>query len=276
MRTRTITRVALWLCAFLPVAQSSAATQPPKANASPKSQVQQTSRGCGSPNIHDNSGQIGIGVTCQYITVMGRGTHMNSLEINQERLLLAKNPTELRITDAYLRAWLPDDRRISLTLEFENPRDIPIPEIEVDFLDPDSGDTIASLKPIPFVQSQVYREAGSQKFSMDAKSKTALPVAFLDEIVKRQIRDPEMCAIDASLTSKSPSFDARADDLEPPVDGARSVQYLSLLVRMRFKSIFEQQMTVTRWIWVVYGKGTEGMQFWYPSKRKWSGLVCVS
>lgn len=234
-------------------------------------QVQQSSSGCGSPNIGENSGRIQMTVSCQKITVLRKRARLNSLEINQERLLLAQNPTELRITKAYLQPWLPDGQRTSLTLEFENPRNLPIPEIEIDFLDPESGASIPTLKPIPFTQSQVYREVGSHKFSLAAGAKTALPVAFLDEIIGRQSHDPDLCAFDAALTMDTPTRDVSIDTRT----GFYRTQTQSLLVRIRFKSIFEQQLSSTQWVWILYGKGSEGMQFWYPSEKRWRDLACV-
>jgi hypothetical protein len=240
-----------------------------------KPQVQQSSSGCGSPNVIENSGRIQMRVLCQKITVLGQKTRMSSLEINQERLLLAQNPTELRITKAYLQPWLPDDQRTSLTLEFENPRNIPIPEIEIDFLDPESGASIPTLKPIPFTQSKVYREVGSHKFSLAAGAKTALPVAFLDEILGRQPLDPDLCAYDAALTLDKPLTEVHLDSLEQPHVGTIETQNRSLLVRARFKSIFQQQLSSTQWVWILYGKGSDGMQFWYPSEKRWGKLACV-
>ncbi|MGN6828921.1 hypothetical protein [Paucibacter sp. M5-1] len=273
MRLRTVTRGVLSLIASLSVHAPNAAAEPTKLSPVGKPRVQQSSHGCASPNITDNSGHIQIGVTCQNITILGQRNRMSSLEINQERLLLAQNPTEVRVTGAYLQSWLPDSDRISLTLEFENPRNIPIPEIEIDFLDPKSGPSIPMLKPIAFTPSQVYREVGSHKFSLAAGGKTALPVAFLDEIAARHSSDPDMCAFDAALSLEPPALDSQAR--MRPSSGAKQTRYLPLLLRVRFKSIFEQRQSSTRWVWIVYGRGSEGMLFWYPSKKSWNSLVCA-
>ena len=249
------------------------ATNPgtPTANPAPVvRQIQQSSTGCGSANITENSGQIQVAVQCQKVIVVGLKTHMTSLEINQERLLLAQNPTELRITNASLRRWLPDGQRMSLSLEFENPRDIPVPEIEIDFLDPDSGGSIPLLKPMPFSQSEVYREVGSHKFALGAHGKTTLPVAFLDEIVRRQPPNSGLCAFDAALTSDEPIADPGQ-----PKGSSSSIKHQALLVRARFKTIFDQQVSFTQWVWVVFGQGSEGRQFWYPSKQRWDTLNCA-
>lgn len=235
-----------------------------------KPRVKQSSSGCASPNIDSNSGHVQIAVDCSKITAVKLNTHMSSLEINQERLLLAKNPTELRITNAYLQHWLPDGQRISLTLEFENPRDIPIPEIEIDILDPKSGASIPTLEPFPFTRSQVYREAGSNKFSLAAGGKTSLPIAFLDEIIASQSIGSDFCAFDAALSLDRPTSDPSLPDI-----GWGLVLYRSLLVRVRLKSIFNQRLSSTQWVWITYGRGDYGMQFWYPSKKLSGTLTCI-
>lgn len=275
MRLRNVVTMALPLIVALSAHALSGATMPKKASTVAAPHVQQSSSGCASPNIYENSGQIQIRVTCPQISVLRSSTRMSSLEINQERLLLAQHPTELRITNAYLQSWLPDGQRMSLTLEFENPRDIPIPEIEIDFLDPASGASIPTLKPIPFTRSNVYREVGSDKFSLAAGEKTALPVAFLDEIVDRHSLDLDLCAFDAAVTLNSPVSDRLANSPFPANVGASRIKYKSLLVRARFKSIFDQQLSSTQWVWIVYGQGSDGMRFWYPSKKRWDTLTCA-
>ena len=266
---------ALSLIVVLSAHALSGSTASAKASAVAEPQIQQSSSGCGSANISTNSGQIQIKVSCRKITVMRAKTRMNSLEINQERLLLAQNSTELHITNAYLQHWLPDGQRMSLTLEFENPRDIPIPEIEIDFLDPESGASISTLEPIPFTRSKVYREAGSHKFSLASGGKTALPVAFLDEIINRKSLGSDLCAFDVALTLDPAASYMPPDNLVRPYASSGQVQHEALLVRARFKSIFDQQLSSTQWVWIVYGQGSDGMQFWYPSKKRWGTLTCA-
>ncbi len=247
-------RAAIAMALSLGLTAYSWATEPTNTPKAPKPQVSQSSAGCASPNVGENSGRLQIAVDCRRIWVLDSKAHMNSLEVNEERLLLAKNPAEVRITNAYLRAWLPDGGRMSLTLEYENPRDLPIPEIEVDFLDPASGKSIPTLKSIPFTLSEVYREIGTHKFSLEAGGTTALPAAFLDEIVQRQHHLPDMCPYDASVTGDAASSDAKPHDVAQSDAGAPTVERSPLLVRIRLKSIFELPQTSTRWVWIVYGK----------------------
>jgi hypothetical protein len=267
--------MSLSLFASLPVNALSGVEAYIKATTVAEPQVKQSSSGCGSPNISENSGKIQIEVSCRKVTVLRPKARMSSLEINQERLLLAQNPTELRITNAYLQRWLQDDQRISLTLAFENPRSIPIPDIEIDFLDPESGVSISALKPIPFTRSQLYREVGSYKFTLGAGEKTALPVAFLDEISERWPIASGLCAFDAALTLEPPASVLPPYNSIGPDSGSSHTQHQALLVRARFKSIFEQQLSFTQWVWIVYAQGSDGMQFWYPSKKRWGALACV-
>lgn len=276
MRSRNVITMALSLIVALSAHALSGAKASIKASPVAESKVQQSSSGCASPNINENSGMIQIMVLCPMVTILRPKTQMNSLEINQERLLLAQNPTELRITNAYLQRWLPDGQRMSLTLEFENPRGIPIPEIEIDFLDPESGASFSTLKPIPFTRSQVYREAGSYKFSLAAGAKTALPVAFLDEIVDRRSVDSSVCAFDAALTLDRPASDTSSNNPVQPNLGWSQTQHQALLVRARLKSIFDQQLSLTQWVWIVYGQDRDGKKFWHPSKQRWDTLTCVS
>ena len=275
MRSRNVIITALSLIAALSAHALSGATASQKAAKVAEAQIQQSSSGRCSPNISGNSGQIQISLSCPEPVALRPKARMTSLEINQERLLLAQNPTELRITNAYLQSWLPDRERMSLTLEFENPRGIPIPEIEIDFLDPESGASIPMLKPIPFTRSQVYREAGSNKFSLVAGGKTALPVAFLDEIIDRHSPGTGLCAFDAAVTLDAPASDRLTNNSLQPNAGASRIRYKSLLVRARFKSIFNQQFSSTHWVWIVYGQGSDGAQFWYPSKKIWNTLNCA-
>jgi hypothetical protein len=271
MRSQAFITMALSLILAQSAFATGRATGDTKAPTVAKSQVRQSSSGCGSPNIGENSGRLQVQVSCQMVTVLGLRTRMSSLEIHQDRLLLAKNPTELRITNAYLRSWLPDHGRVSLTLEFENPRDIPIPEIEVDFLDPRSGSSIPKLKPIRLTPSGVYREIGTRKFSLAAGGKAALPVAFLDEIARD---GQDGCPFDAAVTGDPPpSKEAPSDPAHP--NSASQTGYQALLVRTRFKTIFDQEVSSTSWIWIVHGQGSDGAQFWYPSEKRWGKLICA-
>nr|CBA28129.1 hypothetical protein Csp_A05740 [Curvibacter putative symbiont of Hydra magnipapillata] len=131
------------------------------------------------------------------------------------------------------------------------------------------------LKPIPFTRSQVYREAGSNKFSLAAGGKTALPVAFLDEIIDRHSPGTGLCAFDAAVTLDAPGTDRFTNNSLQSNIGASRIRYKSLLVRARFNSIFNQQLSSTYWVWIVYGQGSEGSQFWYPSKKVWNPLTCA-
>lgn len=275
MRSHKVIIMALSLGVALSAHAFNGATARQKAETAAEPRVRQSSSGRCSPNITANSGRTEVTLSCPEIIVLGPKTRMSSLEINQERLLLAKNPTELRITNATLESWLADGQRLSLTLEFENPGGIPIPEIEIDFLDPVSGDSFSKLKAIPFTRSKVYREAGSHKFSLPAGGKTALPVAFLDEIVARQSLGSDLCAFDAAITLDSPASDTAPKNPARPDFGSSLVRHQPLLMRARYKSIFDQQLSFTRWVWIVYGQGSDGMQFWYPSKKRWGPLTCA-
>ncbi|WP_407714706.1 hypothetical protein ACJJWD_00095 [Comamonas testosteroni] len=265
----SLTTVALSLVAAFSIPIWGHAAQPAKHSTT---QQQKSSSGCGgSPNVIDNSGHIQINVTCHMINAWSTKNRMNSLEINQERLLLAKNPTELRITGTTFQRWLSDNGRISLTLEFENPRDIPIPEIEIDFLDPNSGASIPELKPLALTRSQVYREIGTNKFSLAAGTKTSLPVAFLDEIVEKQLINSGFCVFDTALKSESGSGEALFDN-----PGHSSTVGRTVLMRARLKSIFGQELVSTQFLWIFYGKGSDGKKFWYPGKQHWDALTCVN
>lgn len=269
---RTYCNLALLLFTAYSANATSGATNGAKDIPARNLNVVQSSTGDCTTNIGEVSGKVQVTTSCNkyYVKNLNSKAKLNVLEIHQDQLMLAQHPTELRISRAYLRPWLGDFGRASLTLQFENPRDIPIPEIEIDLLDPKSGSSIPALKPRPLTQSSTYREIGSHKFGLLAGGKTDLPVAFLDEVTNPQYLEAGKCAFDAALTLDRPS------DLPSEISpGHQSFSYDALLVRARYKTIFGQEVSSTRWIWIVYGQGSEGQKFWYPSETRWNTLTCI-
>lgn len=223
-------------------------------------------------------------IDCSVKNIYAVRKTVSPYERDLHTLLLSQNPTKFEITAVDLSSWLEDGGRTSLNVTFANPRNIPIKSLSVDVLNPKSGASFVTLRPLDLARSRIFQLTNSTDVSIPANGSTKLPVAFLGELQEKlhDVSDA-YCAFDASVDTNSKSDDkdfqeATSSSLRkrPLERGASSRTLFSgVLLRIKTTSIFEQKLVSYVWVFVRYADKGSTAELWYPSKKVMASLRCV-
>lgn len=247
--------------------------------------VKAKSEGCGNVTIGAvDHGKLSATnqIDCRVIHNYAVRKSVSPYERDMHRILLAKNPTEVVLTNASFSPWLDDGDRVSLNVELSNPRDLPVRAVRADLLNALSGPSFWKLKKFSVDRSQIYRTLGSETINIAAGSSVKLPVAFVDEFLMKVSQAPEgFCIYDASITAndqfseeyqKQSIAQLMSDEKN---SGMASVVTRGIPLRISMESIFEQKLVSHTWVFVAYANKASTAKIWYPSKKKFDTLRCI-
>lgn len=241
--------------------------------------------GCGNAAIGSSSGgHLNMQIDCSVKNIYAVRKTVSPYERDLHTLLLSQNPTEFKITAVDLSSWLEDGGRTSLNITLANLRNIPIKSLSVDVLNPKSGASFVTLRPLDLARSRIFQLTNSTDVSIPANGSTKLPVAFLGELQEKlhDVSDA-YCAFDASVDTSSKSDgkdfqEATSSSLrKQPLEGGASSRTLfsGVLLRIKTTSIFEQKLVSYVWVFVRYADKSSTAELWYPNKKVMAPLRCV-
>lgn len=220
------------------------------------------------------------------------GEHFSSA---QEAFLVAAHPTTVEIAALRFMTWFEDQGMPFFTATLSNQSDVPAIAASVDVLDLTSGASYPALSPLKVKQSGVFLRLGSKAISIGAGKSADYPLFSVQDLLN--VVQPDVprsyCPYDASISlinnlerlqamprEKPQALVERTDDSPQadigPIIMGRPTKEIGLLLRLQYRTIFNQQVTAYATVFVDYADTRVEGNVWYPSTKTYAALRCVT
>lgn len=220
-------------------------------------------------NIYRNTQNIGTQINYpQYAPSPDSSTDKRDrLAIFQERYLVATNPTELIVKSVDVESWLGDTEQF-VTVEVENPSNIPANKLKISIIKPDTDDH--KSRSIAFKPSKALTAGHADRIIKNGlflpqKASIKLPIGSISQLIQSievsppggytflgvgqtNVMPPELC--DGS--SRQP----HQAGINGSNSSTRAVEYAStpLAVALKYETIFDQHLVRLFPLYVYFGK----------------------
>ncbi|SED47147.1 hypothetical protein SAMN02787142_3227 [Burkholderia sp. WP9] len=213
----------------------------------------------------------------------------------QEAFFVASHPTTVTVADLQFKSWFEDATTPFLTVVLDNKSDVPALDVSVDVLNERTGSSYPVLRPFKLNESGVFKRLGARAISIAANQRGVYPLLSVPDLWTQVHPDvsANYCPYDAS-TSLIDMTEASAAEfqsfLEHRVSGAtsdydnkdaqfhskRGTQEIGTLLRIRYRTIFDQRVTSYAVVFIHYADTTGQGDVWYPSRKAVGSLRCIN
>ena len=211
----------------------------------------------------------------------------------QEAFFVASHPTTVGVSDLQFKSWFEDGMTPFLTVILANRSDVPALDVSVDVLNERTGSSYPALRPFKLHESGVFRRLGARGISIAASQQGEYPLLSVPDLVTQVRPDipASYCPYDASVSlidekeasaAEFQSFlahrqsDATSDSSDGQLRRNRGTQEIGTLLRIRYRTIFDQHVTSYAVVFIHYADTTGQGDVWYPSQKAVGPLRCVN
>ena len=163
-------------------------------------------------------------------------------------MLLAQNPTVIELKNVRFIEYFSDAEQF-LGVDLKNTSKLPALDVRVDVMNHRGANTYKDLKPLVLSQSNMRRGLAEAPLSYLPDSEGSMPLSSITDIRKVVGIPDGFCIYGASLRPKDLN---ELSELTPSNNlmGSSSSKSVPLLLRIRYKSIFDQVYTSFNWVFI--------------------------
>lgn len=195
----------------------------------------QTTFGNQSPSVGTNYGSINVkSFNIHRPSSLG----LNSLEKKREALLVAENPTILKVTGIRFLHWF-GDKEPYLGLQLANLSKLPALDVKVSMLNNSTAATLAKLRPHQFSKSYTLKILEGSLINVGSGGNIEIPIAPLSEL-KKTIN--QSCITSVGMDYDNTKLSLNSFD-ENSNSGFASVNRQGLYFKVSYKTIFQESVS---------------------------------
>jgi hypothetical protein len=211
----------------------------------------------------------------------------------QEAFFVASHPTTVTVADLQFTSWFEDATTPFLTVVLANNSDVPALDVSVDVLNERTGSSYPVLRPFKLHESGVLKRLGARAISIAANQQGEYPLLSVPDLWAQVHPDvpANYCPYDASISlidekeasaAEFQSFlahrvsDATVVNNDGQLHSNRGTQEIGTLLRIRYRTIFDQRVTSYAVVFIHYADTTGQGDVWYPSRKAVGSFRCIN